>query len=67
MSDYTAKQARQAAADSAAYFASVYEFRHRVSAMLSARADEHLRFGLIELAAAYRQASLRAAVSEFVE
>ena len=52
-------------ADEAEYLASVYEFRHRVAAMLSLRADNALRLGQIALAAEYRQASLRAAVAEF--
>jgi IMP cyclohydrolase len=64
MTDHTAKQARQVAADDAAYLASVYEFRHRICAALSVRADDHRRFGRMELAAAYREESLRAARSE---
>jgi hypothetical protein len=67
MTDYTAKQARQAVADHVAYLASVYEFRHRISASLFAFADDHSRFGRMELAAAYRRASLRAARAELSE
>ena len=61
MNDYTPRQIRNAVNDEFEYLCSVYEFRHRVTAMLSARADNAARLGRDEWARQYRLASLRAA------
>ena len=58
------KHVKYLVADEVAYLKGVFEFRHRVSAMLSARADNAARLGNTELAAEYRKASLRVAVYE---
>ena len=61
MLTYTPRQIRYAIEDESAYLKSVYEFRHRVAAMLSMRAANAARLGHTEWAKEYRLASLRAA------
>lgn len=57
----TKQQIREVVKDESEYLRSVYEFRHRVAAMLSARAENAARLGRAEWAKQYRLASLRAA------